>query len=59
MTNIFEGRKMDTKGRGRPRKEYIEETMNQTDCNRSVGIIKDWLFTEKNGEPNLQTRQGL
>jgi len=31
MTNIFDGRINGYKGRGRPRKAYIEETIKQAD----------------------------
>jgi len=33
MTNIFKGRINGHKGRGRPRKAYLEEIIEQTDCN--------------------------
>jgi len=36
MTNIFEGQINGYKGRGRPRKAYIEEMIKQTDCSRYI-----------------------
>lgn len=49
MTNIFEGQTIGHKGRGRPKKAYIEEIIGPADCNRYI-----WLLTENNGEPYLQ-----
>jgi len=38
MTNIFEGRINGYKGRGRPRKAYIEEMIKQADCKRYIDM---------------------
>jgi len=52
VANIFERRINGHKGRGRPRKAYLEEMTRQTGCNRYAVMKK--LAIEKNSKLDLQ-----
>jgi len=59
MTNIFEGRINGYKGRGRPRKAYIEEMIKQAGCSRYIEMKRLASNREEWKARFATTRQGL
>jgi hypothetical protein len=59
MTNIFEGWINGYKGRGRPRKAYIDEMIRQADCSRYIVMKILASNREEWWSRFATTRQGL
>lgn len=59
ITNIFEGRNIGRKGRGRPWKAYIEEITRRADCNRYVNTKRPAFNSEEWRTRFATTRLGL
>jgi hypothetical protein len=59
MTNIFEGRINGYKGRGKPRKAYIEEIIIQAGCSRYTEMKRLASNREEWKAKFATTKQGL
>jgi thioredoxin-related protein len=59
MTNIFEERINRYKGRGRPRKAYIEEMIKQAGCSRCMDMKRLAFNREEWRNRFVTKRKGL